>query len=241
MTTSQSNVQVQWTLDSTVNNGLSVARGLMQAATTDNVQPIAMMACEKFGMTLPICLETRLAIESIAHPPKTSHMLNFIKAQIGYLSGDSTEYLSRNEGGIRFLVLAAALCTLSSFEAAQVVAALLKATAKGDQFLPTVPQLKALFEALRIKLQLSSFVNNVVGWELYCSESPFPEEYSIGKTLAPPIKSVEELVMAVSRCGRLGESCYILIRCTAVYIPWSIAFIKWHLGVPPAVQILDEF
>ncbi|KAL6408928.1 uncharacterized protein AUP68_07876 [Ilyonectria robusta] len=39
-------VALQWGLETTANGGLSFSRGLIQAATTDNVQPIALIACE---------------------------------------------------------------------------------------------------------------------------------------------------------------------------------------------------
>jgi len=45
-------VQAQWNLDQTMGLALSVARGIFQAATNDNVQPLAILACENFGNTI---------------------------------------------------------------------------------------------------------------------------------------------------------------------------------------------
>jgi hypothetical protein len=39
-------IQAQWSLDQTVGSALAVARGIFQAATNDNVQPLAILACE---------------------------------------------------------------------------------------------------------------------------------------------------------------------------------------------------
>ena len=63
-------------------------------------------------MMLSICPETRLKNEKLARPRQISHVLNFMKAQIGYCKGGVAEYLSRTKGGVRFLCFAAALGTL---------------------------------------------------------------------------------------------------------------------------------
>ena len=44
-----------WSLDSTTTKTISVAKDVLHAATSDNVQPLALIACEKFGATLAIC------------------------------------------------------------------------------------------------------------------------------------------------------------------------------------------
>lgn len=51
----QSVVSVQWALNETSDSAIKVARGVLQAATNDNVQPLALLAAEAFGSTLAIC------------------------------------------------------------------------------------------------------------------------------------------------------------------------------------------
>ena len=86
-------VQPQWALNETMTGFLTVSKGLLQAATSDNVSPVALMACESFGSLLPVCPETRLKIEQLARRNHTSHVLKFINAQIGYMKDDSVELL----------------------------------------------------------------------------------------------------------------------------------------------------
>ena len=65
----------------------------------------------------------------------------------------------------RFLGLAAALLTVgSNFEAAQTLHTLLNDFSPKDQMLPTVRQLKDMFESLEVKLRTSGFANILMGW-----------------------------------------------------------------------------
>jgi len=79
---SQQAVQLQWSLDSTTENALKIGLKLLQVATGDNVQPSALLACERFGSTLPICHNTRKVIEMEARPNRDPVFLTFSKAFI---------------------------------------------------------------------------------------------------------------------------------------------------------------
>lgn len=48
-------LMLTWTLDETTDNLLTVGKDLMRVATSDNVQPIALLACERFGLTITMC------------------------------------------------------------------------------------------------------------------------------------------------------------------------------------------
>ena len=100
--------QAQWALDSTVSGILSIARGFIQAATSDNVQMLALLACEQFGTTLPINTMTRIKVEKLARR-SGSKSLGFVKSLVGFSAGDSADVLSRSDGGVRFLCFAAIL------------------------------------------------------------------------------------------------------------------------------------
>src|SRR5450432_4167983 len=106
-------LSLQWSLDNTSVNTLSIGRGLIQAITGDNIQPLALLACEKFGTTLPVCIETSLKAERLARRSHSS-TANFLKVQVGYSAGDAAYYLSNSDGGVRFLCLAAALCSIEN-------------------------------------------------------------------------------------------------------------------------------
>ncbi|KAJ0141398.1 Acetyltransferase [Fusarium oxysporum f. sp. albedinis] len=104
-------VQLAWNLDQTSSSAISVAKGLLSAATTDNVQPIAIMACEQFGNTLAISRDTIRKIEHCVAPSPDPAVLNFLKCSIGYKKNDCTSYLGKSLAGLQFLAFAAALVT----------------------------------------------------------------------------------------------------------------------------------
>src|SRR5271167_3772177 len=101
---------LQWSLDQTVNSTLSVARCVISAATSDNIQALALLACERFGATLAMCPDTCDKIERLVKKtPKP--VATFLGAYIGYSTGDSAAQLVKSKAGIQFLALAAALVT----------------------------------------------------------------------------------------------------------------------------------
>jgi hypothetical protein len=137
-------LSLQWSLDNTSLNALSIGRGIVQAMTSDSIQPIALLACEKFGTTLPVCIETSLKIEQLARRSHSS-TANFLKAQIGYSAHDAAQYLSQSDGGVRFLCLAATLYTIESgLQRAQLLDMLLKSTVQSCDVMPTVMHLVGL-------------------------------------------------------------------------------------------------
>jgi len=232
--------QSVWALNETAKGAITISRGLLKAATSDNVSPLALMACESFGSLLPACPETRLKIEQLARRNHTSHVLKFISAQIGYMKGDSVEVLSESDGGIRFLCLAATFCTMDRYEAALRIDSLLEATRARDELRPTLSQLQSMMTILESKLALSDFAASVAGWEIwFIGQLLHPRinrDLPFGGAL-PPKKGLQEMILLMSATHRLGEERSVLIRCIRQYVPWLIAFIKWSLGEPPFVQL----
>jgi hypothetical protein len=231
---------ITWALTDTLKGAITFGSGLLKAATSDNVSPLALMACESFGSLLPACPVTRLKIEQLARRNQTSHVLKFINAQIGYMEGDSVEVLSESDGGVRFLCLVATFRTMGRYEAALRIDSLLEATRDRDKLRPTLTQLQSIMAILESKLALSDFTASVAGWEVWLlgqllrsRDDLFrPHAYAI-----PPKRSLQELILLMSETSRLGEEQNVLIRSNSSYVPWLIAFIKWLLGDPPFVQL----
>ncbi|MBE3043248.1 hypothetical protein IMZ48_11895 [Candidatus Bathyarchaeota archaeon] len=71
-------VQAQWNLSSTVGSAVTIPMGLLGALNSDSVQPLAYLACEKFGATLAISPNTILKIESAVVPPTTPTAIAFL-------------------------------------------------------------------------------------------------------------------------------------------------------------------
>ena len=121
----------------------------MRAATSDNVQPLALISCEKFGATLAMCPETNKKMEDLIIKVSGPKHVKFMKAQIGYSANDSATQLSRSLAGIQFLGLAAALTSsMDTFEGANALSEMLTASASDKTALPTARQLKDLLRVM---------------------------------------------------------------------------------------------
>ena len=153
---------LQWSLNETADSFYKISKDVVRAASTDNVQPTVLDALAKFGTTLAICPETEYRVEQGLRQSRGSRAIEFLKARIGFMAGDSCEVLSESTGGIRFLSLAAALVTCESLEAAKATREMLRASARSDQFLPTLGQLRDVYEALGYKLHRLGFGDEVL-------------------------------------------------------------------------------
>ncbi|KAH0545476.1 hypothetical protein FGG08_000477 [Glutinoglossum americanum] len=240
MSSSLPPTQATWAINESATSTISIARGLLEAATSDNIQPLALLSCESFGATLPLCPETRVKVEQLARQSHTSHVLNFIKAQVGYRKGDSVEQLARSDAGIRFLCLVAVLCTLGHHEAALILDSLLQETQRETQMRPTILQLQAVMELIGSKLALSDFAKSIAGWEIWFRSlirQILEPGYQFSVAAVPTKPALQSLILAMSESGRLGEECSLSLKVGSQYVPWCIAFVKWCLGVPPLVRL----
>lgn len=231
-------VQAQWSIDQTSQSVVGVTRGLLKAATTDNVQVLAILACESFGATLAICPETCRRIERYVVPTPEPAVLHFIKVTVGYATNDCVSQLSTSLAGIQFLGLAAALVTtMDHFQAAVTVQAMLVDTATDKTMVPTVRQVQDLLNAIDAKCVRSGFANEVVGWQLLLGQSR-DSDSSLTLPRLPAQKGIESLVNAFRQLGRVGNADVqaITIRTTFEGAAWALAFIKWCLGFPPTIM-----
>ncbi|MBE3047019.1 hypothetical protein IMZ48_31735, partial [Candidatus Bathyarchaeota archaeon] len=144
--------------------------GLMIASTTDNVAAPALSALSRFGLLVPLSRAARIDIEKAARVTGSAPV-KFLKASIGFAAGDVADYLSQNEGGVRFLGLAAALlCTSGNLFAGAALDRMLQATRSPTMdawALPTNKQLVDTLEALEPKLSRSNFAKSLSGWQVY--------------------------------------------------------------------------
>ena len=117
---------LQWSLDQIAGGVISITRGLIQAATSDNVQISALLACEQFETTLPINTTTRIKVERMAKQ-KHSQPPGFLKAQIRFSAGDS-DMLSRTDWGVRLLCFAAILVSwgIKGIQSAELLESLVR-------------------------------------------------------------------------------------------------------------------
>ena len=161
-------VTPSWALQQTSESVLLITRGVLQAATSDNIQPLALLVAEAFGNTLAICQQTQMLVEREAGKRHVSHVIRFLQAQVGYAANDPAAQLSSTSAGVRFLSLVTALlCTSSTFMASQAIQLMIKATSSDEQLFPTVIQMQTLIKALEYKLNKLGFSDSIAGWESY--------------------------------------------------------------------------
>lgn len=244
-----SSVALTWALSTTVDEALQVSKGFMQAATSDNVQPIALLAAEAFGATLSVCERTRSSAVLVAKRGHTSHKVNFLKAFIGWSKGDSAHQLASSDSGARFLGLVAALsCTSGPNFAAHAIDAMIRASAPQqyiqDRMLPTIPQLQDLVSALDYKLDKTAFAESVVRWQIVLGKCAAPEQYRMadrhmrGEQIHPSVDELKALVESFRSVDRLGDGRSVEIRAYNG-VPWITAFTTWCLGTEPTL-LLEE-
>ena len=195
-----------WAISDTADKTVTMARGLLEAATSDDISPVALLACGSFGSLLPVSPETRVKVDQLARRNHTSQVLNFVKAQIGYKKDDSVEQLSRSDPGLRFLCLVATLCTLDHYDAADRLDAMLQATQQGFQIRPTIRQLQVMLKSMKTKMILSDFATSVAGFEIMLRASLEGQGASYQFRIAqiPTKESLQDLVIAMNQLGSLA-------------------------------------
>lgn len=159
-------VAASWAIAQTVDGALKMSRDAVIAASSDNVQPLALLACEKFGATLAVSTLTRRKIETMIRQQTATPVTKYLLAKIGYAKGGSIDVLAKSSEGLRFLSLASALIsTCTTFDAATALEKMVKATAEDKELSPTAYQLKDLLEVLEPSLNKARFLDEVVGFQ----------------------------------------------------------------------------
>jgi hypothetical protein len=222
----------------------------LEAATTDNVQALALLACESFGASVAMSQESRHKAYLLCNRSHESAVFSFLKAQIGYRKGDCGWQLSRSDAGLRFLGLAACLSTMGPWNAAVILYELIYVTATDKKLVPTSQHLKQLMQAVEDRLARSGFSESALGWaimfsnEMETSGDTQSLQLQIGRknaTMAPPAKAIVGLTQAMSHLARVGEEIQrIEIATTAEHAAWFVAFVKWCLGVPPIIVFYND-
>lgn len=228
-------MQIQSSLTHTLDLSIAVARGVFSAATHDNVQPLAILACEKFGAALAICSETARKVESLVFKGPEPGFLSFLGSSAGF-QDDSATQLCQNLAGIQSLGLAAPLIDISGpFEAGFALQQMLRESAADRTLLPTARQLRDLLTILEPRMSRSGFGE-------YLSNSPqakAEETHFIDWQNHQPgrdgLSKIQDLFRQMNRIGDLAT----LTLKANTGITFLAAFTKWCLGVPPSVSLED--
>ncbi|KAK3385896.1 hypothetical protein B0H63DRAFT_449894 [Podospora didyma] len=152
-----------------------LAHGILMAASSDNVQPLAILACQAFGATIAMSQETCLRIEmSVIKKPKPA-VIKFLQVTVGYAANDCCQHFGQTKAGVQFLALAVMLTSIMDpFEGSWVLDLLLSRSAQDKTLLPRRLQRKifwlnlnldAMLLGLRTSLLATSFSYTRI-WDL---------------------------------------------------------------------------
>jgi hypothetical protein len=244
---SASPIQVQWSLNETSQSVFSVLRGVLAAATSDNVQVLAILACERFGNTIAISNETASKVEYTLVPSPEPAPVRFLKGLVGFFPDDCATQLGSSSAGIRFLGLAAALVTtIGPFNSAKALDIMLRRSAIDLTLLPTVRQLNDLLGSLEARSYRCGFADFVVGWQIVLRREILPSISSEearqildqNSLRVPSSETIASLVDAFRQVARMGSSTVIgaTIKVSEA-APWILAFAQWCLEVPPSLYV----
>jgi hypothetical protein len=207
---------------------------------------LALVACERFGATLAICLETCRKIEDLIRKTRGPTAIRFLSALVGYTPTDCASHLIRSEAGVQFLGLAAALVTtMGPSQGGNALAAMLKNSAVDKTLLPTATQLKELLASMEHRCVACGFSDLVLGYQILLSKPPAlsaQQAFDLwqGSASYPDPSGLEKLVDAFRQLSRVGDADVhsIVIKTTACS-PWVIAFTRWCLNLPPSIYFED--
>lgn len=235
---------LQWSVDRSASEVVSLLTECMQVATQDGVQPRAIIASEKLGATLAMSSDSRTKVESAIDMQSDWVMIKFLKCKIGYAKNGTLDLLRRFMAGVNFLALVAALLgSMDNFTTAQALEIMMERTLpqeNGDVTLPTAYQLDRLVEVLEPKLVRIKFMENVLHWKNWFGRAGTPLDrclqnghWRYGAEIPKP-EVIHYIVDALRRVSRIGDADRVEIeslRCA----PWIAAFVAWSLGVCPRI------
>lgn len=240
-------LQAQWGLEKTADSAISISRGILQAATSDNVQPLAILACERFGNTLAMCPETCRKVEKTLLPTPPHAVLKFLQGTVGYSPNDCATYFgTSSQAGLQFLSFATALInTMNTVGSAKCIHHLLVKSASDKCLVPTLLQVEDLIESLEPRCRLSRFTDEILGWHILLRnlvrnhDEPLSND-ELFRPAAPTAGALKEVVDAFRELSRIGDSGAVAVTFkTFGLASWLIAFTKWCLGSPPSTYMED--
>lgn len=230
----------QWALDRTADGALNVAWGLVRAITSDNVQLLPILACQKFGATLAISDETREHVQTRVLRPPDHRVTGYLKTLVGFNPHDAASQIGETDAGIRFLGLASALASsIELYDAGAAIGKMLHATNPSVNQIPPDSHIRDLLAALQPRCSLSGFGDVVTGYQVILGEALAALNYHLFEydiSTAPSSDAIKDIVNEFRNIGRIGDpdTSHLEIK-VCKCASWVTAFTKWCLENPSIV------
>lgn len=90
---------LNWNVDTSVGKTLTIASSILRVCTSDNIQPLSLLACESYGAKLAMCDETRLKMERLAQRRHSTALLKHLRISAGFMKGDAADHLAATDAG----------------------------------------------------------------------------------------------------------------------------------------------
>ena len=232
-------ISLQWNLDRTLDRNLSLAIDFVRIAHNDNVQPIALMACERFGATLPICRQTRSLVETECKKEEGNLVLESIKAMIIPAGGQVIERLTTNIAGLNFLALAASLISVATIvQSADALQRMIESSATDKLVVPPDHHVRSLLEVLEPRLNRVGFLDRCYTTERFLRDTL--GNYGGNGNEIPTSSGIGSVVSALRNLARVGnEDIDNVVFTPHTCFAWLLTFVEWCLGVSPAIYLSD--
>ena len=230
-------VQLQWNLDRTVASGINVAVDLVRVAHSDNVQLIALMACESFGATLPICRQTRSLIEDECKSEAKPTLLRYIKAMIVPSGGQTLHRLASNLAGLNFLALAASIVSVTSIaDSTTAIYQMIVESASDKLITPPEYHVRSILDILEPRLNRIGFLDRCYATERWLRS--MVANYNGNGNELPSSAGIGSIVAVLRSLARLGdEKVDRVVFSPNCCFAWLITFVKWSLDTSPAIHM----
>ena len=230
-------LQMQWNLDRTVASGINVAVDLVRVAHSDNIQLIALMACESFGTTLPICRQTRSLIEDECKSEAEPTVLRYLKALIVPSGGQTLHRLASSMAGLNFLALSASLVSvISTVDSANAIHKMIEESAGDKLLVPPEYHIRSILDVLEPRLNRVGFLDQCYATEHWLRS--VIDNYAGDDNEIPSTNGIGSIVSVLRNLARLGDEKIDRIVFTPnCCFAWLITFIKWCLGTSPAIYM----
>lgn len=230
----------QWALDRTADGALKVTWGLVRAITSDNVQLLPILACQKFGATLAMSPEALDNVRKRVLKTPDHRVVKYLKTLVGWNPDDAASIIGGTHAGVRFLGLASALASsIELYDGGVAIGKMLAKTGENANDIPYASHLSDLLAALQPRCSLSGFADVVAGYQVILGEilaglNFYSFEYDISEV--PSSDAIADLVTAFRNIGRVGD---VDTSHLEIYVwkcaSWVTAFTKWCLEQPSII------
>ena len=228
-------LQLQWNLDRTIDRGIDVAVDLIRVAHSDNVQLIALMACESFGATLPICRQTQSLIGDEYKIGTEPTVLQYIKALIVPAGGQTLRRLTSTMAGLNFLALATSLISVTSTaDSASAIHRMIEESAGDKLLVPPEYHVRSILDVLEPRLNRIGFLDRCYATERWLRS--VIDNHAGDSNEIPSETGVGSIVSVLRNLARLGDETIdrVVFKPNSCFA-WLITFIKWCLGTSSSI------